>query len=521
MLRIDKIKFFLFLLIFFHIACNFMILTADKSPLLGDQFNNFLKSGHIYSLVGGGENFPQKNTPYLFGLVDSIYPPLMYFGACLFFILGKLNVFYALFSVSLFFGVFIFYSFKTYALFMKKEEALWCSAVLSFVPGVYGFSRVLHVDFVLASMISAATYYLLLSMDTNKKEHWITAGVFAGLGFLSKQSVVIFMFPLWCYLFLNLCKNKINVRALLLYGVGCFAVGSFWYLLNMSNDNSLPLWALSRGLDFSKILITLRSYLKDLRMYLLGNVTFAAGFFSLAVVMFFNREKIKILFSFLVLFPLMFFSFFSDIYSVRYLLPFVFYLCFFLPLSFKIIFRKKRLQFLVAITFLVFLVVGYLSTNIKTKVFTSDDLILKDDKSGLLSSFSWNYDVSELQVILNEMNFSYKKVATLFNTIDTDYLRYALWKETAGSVLLKKEGLLEIFYGKSFSTFLKEYNVVLVKESNSVFLLEQNLFQKSFIDDTREKIEEFKNNPYGFVFKKKIKVTLGGKDYFYLVFISS
>lgn len=516
--RIDKIKFFLFLLIFLHIAANFFVLKTDSSPLLGEQFNNFLKSGSIYNLVTGNEALSQGQNSRFFGLFDAVYPPLMYFVACVFFLVFGFNVFSALFSLSFFFALLIVYAYKSYALFMTKQDALFCTAFLSFVPGIYGFSRILHVDFVLCSLLSITVYYLFLSLEKDSLTLWVTSGVFAGLSFLSKQSAAIYLFPLGVYILLQLKKSKIKYIHVFYCAGTCFLTACFWYILNLSTDNSLPFWALCQKLDIATIIEFFQNYSVDMRLYLLGNIVFITGFLSMFFVLFFIRDKIKILFGCLALFPLLFFCCISGIYSVRYLVPFIFFLCFFIPYFLHLVFRNKYLCNIAKTILLLSLVVPFF-INLKTRNYIDDDLILKDDKQGLVSPLVFKYNIAEFTKEISSKKMVNPKIATLFNTLDSGYFRYALWKNTDYKTVTDTQGLVDVFYGRDFIEYINRYDVLILKTDYDSFLLKQEDFPQEFITSMQSKIAALQESLTGVSFVEKVNIVLGEKEHTFLIYI--
>lgn len=517
MLRIDKIKFFLFLLIFFHLGSNFLVLKADSSPLLGEQFNNFVKSVSVYHLLRGGETFLPDSLPHFFGLVDAVYPPLMYFGACVFYAVFGVDVFAALFSVSFFFALLILYSYKCYALFMKKQDALFCTAVLSFVPGVYGFSRILHVDFVLLSLLSVTCYYLFVALEKDVLKYWVLAGFFSGLSFLSKQSAAIFLFPIAVYICIDILRKKIKAANVFVCAVACFLTACFWYFLNLSNDNSLPLWALCQEFDFLTGVSFLKSYLFDMRIYLLGNVVFVVGFCSMLCALVFIRNKFKFLFAGIVCFSLLFFSFIAGIYSVRYLVPVIFFLCFFIPLFLNLIFPGKFLGHVVKGILIVSMLVPFV-LNLKTREYVADDLILKADKQGLLSPLKYSYDVSSLIEMIQKSGISDPKVATLFNTLESDYLRFAVWDYSGKKIQLETEGLVDVFHGGSFAEFVEKYDVLIMKIDQDSLLLKQSTFPDAFVYEMKKKIFNLRDNSEDISLLGDVDVLLAADSYRFLVF---
>ncbi|GAB6072548.1 glycosyltransferase family 39 protein [Venenivibrio stagnispumantis] len=83
--------------------------------------------------------------------------------------------------------------FFTKYLFKDEKLAFFSSLFIYFIPAYDIASIIFLTDTPLALFWGLTTYFFYKAFNENKKRDWILTGIFAGLGFLSKYSMVLFL----------------------------------------------------------------------------------------------------------------------------------------------------------------------------------------------------------------------------------------------------------------------------------------------------------------------------------------
>ncbi|NOZ09841.1 MAG: glycosyltransferase family 39 protein [Gammaproteobacteria bacterium] len=106
-------------------------------------------------------------------------------------------------------GALLIYPLTTVVIFLLAKAlyddriGFWSAVVFYTLPVVFVSSQIISTDVVLILFWSLAFYFFIRALQTNKDVFWVLAGVSAGLGLLSKYTMVIFLVSVLLYLALS------------------------------------------------------------------------------------------------------------------------------------------------------------------------------------------------------------------------------------------------------------------------------------------------------------------------------
>ncbi len=108
----------------------------------------------------------------------------------------------------------IFYPITTLIIYFIAKElfdekiAFWSGIVFITLPAVSLSSMIISTDVVLLLFWSLTLLLFIKALKTNKDIYWITAGLSAGFGLLSKYTMIIFVISVFLYLIFSKEKRK-------------------------------------------------------------------------------------------------------------------------------------------------------------------------------------------------------------------------------------------------------------------------------------------------------------------------
>jgi hypothetical protein len=219
-------------------------------------------------------------------------------------------------------------------------------------------------------------------------------------------------------------------------------------------------------------------------------------------------------------FPFIFFVFFVDIYSTRYLIPLLPAAGLIIGLTLSYALKKTKLLFFTFLFIIIiknYLIIAYADN----KNFTYNDIDLREDKHGLQSVKSYTGHIKPLETLVKKYLNKKKaplKMLALFNTLEVEYLRYEM--VTRNQDIELDTGFMEdTFYKWRPYDILSSQDILLLKSDKYNFLRRSDLFPKDFIDKMQNFLNNFRENPQDFVYIDKINLIFAGRKYTYFVYV--
>ncbi len=228
---------FLAIVLIFHVVCNYLVLSFDTTAPTYDE------EDHLRTAFYAGDDFGKIGFKKLYyDLGWGVRPPLYRLGlTVLYFFQREVNADrFTLFINTLFFAVLLISVYGIGARLYNVPTALFAAGIVSAFPGVFAMSRVLMVDFPLASLVCLSIYTLLRTEYFTDMRFSILFGISLGLGMLMKTAFLVFILPILAFFIFAAYKNNKGQNTLLSVGihilVSClialFVAGS-WYLPNL------------------------------------------------------------------------------------------------------------------------------------------------------------------------------------------------------------------------------------------------------------------------------------------------
>ena len=97
-----------------------------------------------------------------------------------------------------------------------EKVAFYSGVIFITLPAVSLSSLIISTDVVLLLFWSMAFYFFIKALKSDRTLYWILAGVSAGLGLLSKYTMIIFLFSVFLYLLIDK-KSRIHLKNPKLY----------------------------------------------------------------------------------------------------------------------------------------------------------------------------------------------------------------------------------------------------------------------------------------------------------------
>ncbi|HHE05522.1 MAG TPA: glycosyltransferase family 39 protein [Epsilonproteobacteria bacterium] len=89
-----------------------------------------------------------------------------------------------------------------------EKIALYSGMLFFSLPAVSLSSMIISTDVVLLLFWSLTFFYFIRALNTNKMQYWILAGIFGGLGLLSKYNMILFVVSAFVYLIYSPTHRK-------------------------------------------------------------------------------------------------------------------------------------------------------------------------------------------------------------------------------------------------------------------------------------------------------------------------
>ncbi|WP_284979102.1 glycosyltransferase family 39 protein [Arthrobacter sp. fls2-241-R2A-200] len=114
---------------------------------------------------------------------------------------------------------------------MAHRAGLLAAAVLALTPVATLMFRFNNPDALLVLLMTAAAYGVLRAIQEQRMRWLVLAGVFLGMGFLTKQLQVLLVVPGFAFAYLIAAQPKVGKRVMhLLAAAGAMAVSAGWWL---------------------------------------------------------------------------------------------------------------------------------------------------------------------------------------------------------------------------------------------------------------------------------------------------
>ena len=256
----------LILLCIFHIVNNIIILNLDNLPFCCDDRVYYNSSRNLYAAIKEGDVAHIINS--LSG--QALFKPLFFqFTTTIFFFIFGISEDVAVLTNSLYFIILIFSSYHIGKNLKNKRFGLLSSFIISFLPGIFAFSRVYYLDFALASLVGLNFLYLIKTDYFTKTNSSIILAVILAIGSLIKWTFPLyFIGPIILYFIKSYKKNQKNKISKfypnVLLSFLTFTIIIFpWYYYNLSTT----VGSISQIL-FNKTLLSLTQLLSNFQMHL-------------------------------------------------------------------------------------------------------------------------------------------------------------------------------------------------------------------------------------------------------------
>jgi hypothetical protein len=207
---------FVLLLIFvFHIYMNSAILNKSEICRMGDESHYLTMVVHSYKSICHSQNKLQDLKEYLWVLSPGQYhPPFVNSIAVLFrTLLAILSIPVSANSLILTTNSFclLILLLSVYgigATLYNRATGILAAFLVSFFPMVYGYSRVMMLDFPLACTVALSFFLLFKTGQFQSRVYSICLGLAAGLAMLTKETALSFIaVPFLCYFFSSYKAN--------------------------------------------------------------------------------------------------------------------------------------------------------------------------------------------------------------------------------------------------------------------------------------------------------------------------
>ncbi len=230
----------LFVIFIFHAINNFIFAKLDNVPLYFDEagFYNLSILYHRYLFFW----WPKINKIFHnFHSISTFYPPLIFIERTLFYAIFGVSQDVSILANLVFLFVLIYSAFLIGKYINNTETGLLAAFLVSFYPGIYGFSRTNFLAIPVAAAVAFSLYLLLRTENFTNRRFSILFGLAMGCGLLIKWLYLIYIIPpiLACFVIsFNKYKKsdftKVFTNFLLAVAMSS-AVALPWYLPNIKN----------------------------------------------------------------------------------------------------------------------------------------------------------------------------------------------------------------------------------------------------------------------------------------------
>ncbi len=209
MLRRSKYILLLLGILFFHLYMNYEVLSKSHVCRVYDEVNRLTDGIKYHRIFFWEQDKLQQVKDEVLKLKSQPHPPFVQviqaLAIKLLSFLGNRQ--YDVESVILltngfFLFILLFSVYGIGSIVYSKNAGILAAFLVSFFPMVYGHSRIMMLDFPLASMVTLWFYCLFRTQAFNSAGYSILLGVVAGLTVLTKEVAVIFIIvPLLYYFY--------------------------------------------------------------------------------------------------------------------------------------------------------------------------------------------------------------------------------------------------------------------------------------------------------------------------------
>lgn len=299
------------LLLVFHLLANLIWILLDKSPLAWDQAGhtlislNFLDFFHGQSQVG-------------FFQISDYYPPFVHIIVALIMILtGPLLLIGPIVVTAFFLLAISFLYLYTKELFNDEKIAIFAACFFSFLPVVYGQSRIFLLEIPLIALILGSLYFLEKSKKFSTLRSSLFAIILLSFALLTKWVAVVYLFiPVVTSLKLSRFKN-------LILSFGAVALISLpWYLVNFTNILNRAKVSLSAETADPQVLFSLPNFIYYLQLLTNFHLTWLGMILLLLAipVLIYSKKEKGILITAIIMFIYFIFTLIPN-KDPRYILP--------------------------------------------------------------------------------------------------------------------------------------------------------------------------------------------------------
>jgi 4-amino-4-deoxy-L-arabinose transferase-like glycosyltransferase len=238
-----KTNFYIFimlvLIVAFHIINNIIIVKQHTIPLFFDEggFYNLsvLYYRHLFSSLNISKIFHHQYS------ISTFYPPLAFITKIPFFAIWGVSQDTSVLANSLYLFLFIYFSFFLGRYLYGEKVGLLAAFLISFYPGVYGFSRTNFLTLPLAAAVLISLHFLLRTEFFTNRKFSIWFGISIAFGLLIKWLWLIYLFPAILISILKIFRmrkegnSSVTVKNFLIaIGLGLVLILP-WYLPNLKN----------------------------------------------------------------------------------------------------------------------------------------------------------------------------------------------------------------------------------------------------------------------------------------------
>ncbi|MDO8573547.1 MAG: phospholipid carrier-dependent glycosyltransferase [Candidatus Daviesbacteria bacterium] len=301
----------LYLLLVFHLLANLIWILLDKSPLAWDQAGHTLISLNFVDFFKG---ISQVN----FFQISDYYPPLVHIITALIMIFtGPLLSIGPLVVTGFFLMAISFLYLYTKELFNNEKVAILTACFFSFLPVVYGQSKMFLLEIPLIALILASLYFLEKSEKFSNLKNSLFAAIFLSFALLTKWVAIVYL------LIPIIASSKLSRLKNLSLSFGIIVLISLpWYFVNFTNILNRATVSLSAETADPQVLFSLQNFIYYLQVLTNFHLTWLGMvLFLLAIpVLYFSKKKEGILITAVIVFIYLIFTLIPN-KDPRYILP--------------------------------------------------------------------------------------------------------------------------------------------------------------------------------------------------------
>lgn len=222
-------------LFLFHTINNIIVIKKDISPPTWDAYAFYYDTINLSQMLSHGVSLQSFN-------IFKIYPPLfnllslpsLYFFGLSYDSAVTANIFFLLILLCSIYGI----GKELY----DTDAGLLAAFITSFLPAIFGFSRIYWLTFPLTAITSLSIYLLLKTKYLLSRKYVFSLGIVIGLSLLIKWSFPVYFFaPFLVYLMNAIKKYRTDKQALKKMLVHLFfiflctvSIAYFWYAPHIS-----------------------------------------------------------------------------------------------------------------------------------------------------------------------------------------------------------------------------------------------------------------------------------------------